>query len=455
MKEQTLTVESKEHKFGGFKSIFFSLLGIFLFLVPFTLGENNTIFISHVNKFISGNYKEIVVTTASAVAFLTIIFTGLGFVFKDYKSNLLNNLFVTTPFQAVLRIGGAIMILMLAFNKGPAIVLDEVTGTVIYDILLSLHITFLVGILLMPLLTTFGAVEFIGTLISPFMKKVFKVPGYAAVDALASFVGDGTVGIIVTDEQYKNGYYTQKEAALIASTFSIVGISFASVVAEELGFGSIFGFFYSSIFVTTVIIAIIFARLPFKKFKDEYCTKQAVVEEVEEGQSVLNLAVSRAKEKAGSADVVGAFTHSLKSVLSIYFTFLPIIMLVGTVGLIIAEKTSFFSLIATPIVPLLKVLGFDPATATAMAPALIVGFTDMYLPAIFIKGNASELARFVVGVVSFAQLIFLSETGMILVKSKIGFNFIDILKLFILRTILAIPIVLVIAKGLQAVGVLG
>ncbi|MDZ7834367.1 MAG: hypothetical protein U5K84_02600 [Alkalibacterium sp.] len=61
--------------------------------------------------------------------------------------------------------------------------------------------------------------------------------------------------------------------------------------------------------------------------------------------------------------------------------------------------------------------------AGQMAPASLAGFADMYLPALFISGATSEAARFFIGVLAFTQLVFMSETGMILVETKIGLEF--------------------------------
>lgn len=89
-----------------------------------------------------------------------------------------------------------------------------------------------------------------------------------------------------------------------------------------------------------------------------------------------------------------------------------------------------------------------------MAPAAVVGFADMYLPALFIGEAVSESARFFIGVLAFTQLVFMSETGMILVKSKIGLNFLDVIKVFVFRTILSIPLLFVITNLLVSAGVL-
>ncbi|MEG0515650.1 MAG: hypothetical protein RR523_08370, partial [Cetobacterium sp.] len=129
-------------------------------------------------------------------------------------------------------------------------------------------------------------------------------------------------------------------------------------------------------------------------------------------------------------------------------------MCVGSIGLVIAENTSFFNILSMPLMPILRGLGFTHEVASQMAPAMIVGFSDMYLPALFIENTTSEVARFIVGTLSFAQLIFLSETGMILVNSKMGFSILDVAKFFILRTAITFPVIYSIAMILVKFGIL-
>ena len=72
------------------------------------------------------------------------------------------------------------------------------------------------------------------------MRPLFKLPGRSAVDALTSWVGDGTIGVLLTSRQYEEGYYTKKEAAIIGSTFSVVSITFCIVVLDQVGLGNYF-----------------------------------------------------------------------------------------------------------------------------------------------------------------------------------------------------------------------
>ena len=81
---------------------------------------------------------------------------------------------------------------------------------------------FILAGLLLPLLLNFGLLELVGTLLTKVMRPLFGVPGRSAVNCVASWLGDGSVGILMTARQYEDKYYTQREAAIIGTTFSAV-----------------------------------------------------------------------------------------------------------------------------------------------------------------------------------------------------------------------------------------
>ena len=434
-----------------FKFLFYSILGVIAFLAPITIGGESSILMGHIKSIIIDGYIEQIRVLVIIASVTTVVGTIIGFIKKDFKNKYLKEFFICGPINGAARILGGIFFLMVHYGIGPAIILDPNTGGMMAnDLLPSLMVTFCVGVMLMPLLTAFGLVEFIGVLIAPFMRKVFKVPGYAAIDAIASFLG--TIGIVVTDEQYQKGYYTQREAVIIATSFSIVGISFAAVVSDLLKLSDRFIIFYATIAFSTVIAGIIIARLPLKKFKNEYYMGKNFAGE--EGSTSFVVAIKKATEVANKAKEIEILLDSIKKVGILYITFIPVIMFMGTLGLVIAEHTNIFNIIAMPLVPILKLFGFSKEIATVMAPAMIVGFSDMYLPSLLIEGVPSEMARFLIGTLSFAQLIFLSETGMILVASKIGFNFWDTLKFFVLRTVITFPVIFIIVRILYSMGIL-
>ncbi len=430
------------------KFIIPSLLGIALFLLPIPYKGQTTVMLGHINGIVKNHLTEGTLIYGAIASMATIVMSIIGSLLKPsfiMENKVLKSTFVTSPLSLLVRVAGAIMYMMVYFQVGPELLIGENTGgLVVNDFIGSLFVTFTVGNLILPFLLDFGLLEFLGNLAKPVMRKLFNVPGRSAVDAIASFVGDGTLGILVTDEQHAQGYYTKREATLIATCFSVVGIAFTAFVAGELGFSSRFPLFYGTIVFTSFAVALIMSRLPIiTKYPDEYM--EGVGKQLKEDDRKISVdeAFDIAVDKAQGADI-GAFTKMLPSIFNIHMTFIPVIVFVGTCGLMVAEATPIFSIIASPLVPVFEFLNIPDAKL--VAEASLVGFTDMYLPTIFIKGSEHEISRFIVGTLSFTQLIFMAETGSILLKTKMNFNFLEVLGFFLARTAISLPIIIIIAK---------
>lgn len=443
----TISMNQVENKSKA-KFIIPSLLGIALFLLPIPYKGQTTVMLGHINGIVKNHLTEGVLFYGVIASAATIVMSILGSVFNlsfITENKVLKSAFVTGPLSLLVRVAGAIMYMMVYFQVGPQLLIGGDTGgLVVNDFIGSLFVTFTVGNLILPFLLDFGLLEFLGNLLKPVMRKLFNVPGRSAVDAIASFVGDGTLGILVTDEQHAQGYYTKREATLIATCFSVVGIAFTAFVAGELGFSSRFPLFYGTIVFTSFTVALIMSRLPIiTKYPDEYM--EGVGKQLKEDDKKVSVdeAFDIAVDKAQGADI-GAFTKMLPSIFNIHMTFIPVIVFVGTCGLMVAEATPIFSIIASPLVPVFEFLNIPDAKL--VAEASLVGFTDMYLPTIFIKGSEYEISRFIVGTLSFTQLIFMAETGSILLKTKMNFNFLEVLGFFLARTAISLPIIIIIAK---------
>ena len=78
--------------------------------------------------------------------------------------------------------------------------------------------------------------------------------------------------------------------------------------------------------------------------------------------------------------------------------------------------------------------------AAEAAQTMVVGFADMFLPSILGAGIESDVTRFVIAVVSVSQLIYMSEVGGLILGTKIPLKFLDLVVLFILRTLISLPI---------------
>jgi len=61
------------------------------------------------------------------------------------------------------------------------------------------------------------------------------------------------------------------------------------------------------------------------------------------------------------------------------------------------------------------------------------------------SGIESELTRFVIAALSISQLIYMSEVGALILKSKIPLNLWELIIIFLLRTLVALPIITLMA----------
>lgn len=101
----------------------------------------------------------------------------------------------------------------------PIISEPEIGGQA-FSLAYSILVTIIVSGFFVTVIIESGLVEFVSFLIEPFMRKLFKIPGYAAVDCLSSFVSSASVGIYLTDGFYKEKKYTAKEAGIVATCFA-------------------------------------------------------------------------------------------------------------------------------------------------------------------------------------------------------------------------------------------
>ena len=251
------------------------------------------------------------------------------------------------------------------------------------------------------------------------------------------------VGVLITIQQYVSGHYTAREAAVIATNFSVVSVPFALLVAKTVGVDHRFLDYYLAVVVTGVITAIILPRIPpLSRFKDEpYDTLHPMRESQSAGDgSLFREAITLAAKRAESAlPLKQQFRVAAGHILDIWFGLVPAVIAVGGAGMILAEYTPILGWITAPIVPLLNLLNIPEAAAAA--PALFAGFLDMFLPALLASSIESELTRFVVGVLSVTQLIYMSEIGILMIKCEIPLRLHHLFILFLLRTLLGLLVV--------------
>lgn len=366
---------------------------------------------------------------------------------ETFSAKLLSIFVVSWPW-IVLHIMGAVFACLVFFKTGPEwIWAEETGGVVLYDLTTVILVIFLFASVLLPLLTDYGLMEFIGTLLRSFFRKAFRLPGRSAIDSLASWLGSGTVGVLITVQQYQAGFYALRETAIIATSFSVVSVAFCLVVAQFSGVDHMFPQFYLTVIVSGLVAAFITSRIPpLSLKKDTYFgpVGKQIHEEVPQDTSLVRWGVQQALQRAAKAPgPLGVIKKGALNTLDIWFGLLPSVMAIGTITLALAKRTLLFKYLSYPFIPFLKLLQIPEAAKAA--PAMVVGFADQFLPAILTEGIENELTRFVIAVMAVAQLIYMSEIGVLILKSKISLNLFDLFIIFVLRTIICLPIVALMA----------
>lgn len=422
-----------------------SVIGIFMFLVPLKIDGETTVPVAFLADVIINfiTLDTIILLTVAAIVLSALFSIIYSWILKD-SSGFMYDIFNTSNFWVVLRTIGAIFAVLAYAQVGPEMIISENTGGMILnDLQPTLFTVFIIAGFFLPLLLNYGFLEFVGTLFAKIMRPLFTLPGRSTVDNLASWVGDGTVGVILTSKQYEDGFYSKREASVIASTFSVVSITFTIVILDLIGLMHMFGPFYLTIIVSGIAAALIMPRIPpLSRIEDTYYNDGSELEEtIPQGHNPVSWGYKQAMDKAEkSPGPLLLIQEGVKTVFDTWFGVLPVVMAIGTLGTILAEYTPLFSWLGMPFVPLLNLIGIPEAQA--MSETIFIGFTDMFLPAILIESVQSDMTRFIVGAMSITQLIYLSEVGGVILGSKIPLGIGKLFVIFLLRTAITLPIII-------------
>ncbi|NMH66569.1 YjiH family protein [Shewanella sp. SHSM-M6] len=425
-----------------------SLIGLLLFMTPVSYQGAVTIPIAIISKALQnalGDYATLVVTCVVVATGLASLLTKIFRPKFVFNNEFLNGLLNISPLWFSIRCLGAVFILMTYLGLGPVAIHSASTGAlVLNDLLPVLLSVFIFAGMLLPLLLNFGLLELFGTLLTKVMRPVFNLPGRSAIDCMASWLGDGSVGILLTSKQFEGRFYTQREAAVIGTTFSAVSITFSLVVISQVKLGHMFVPFYLTVCLAGFAAAIIVPKLPPLSWKkDNYVdeTPRHVDDEViPAGHHVFSWGFDLALQKADRAGgIKQLLSEGIKTVVDMVFGIIPVVMAIGTVALVVAEYTPVFNYLGMPFIPLLELLQIPEATAASKT--IVVGFADMFIPSILAGSIESDMTRFVIAALSVTQLIYMSEVGALLLGSKIPVNFIELFVVFILRTLVTLPVI--------------
>ena len=429
-----------------------SLAGACLFLVPFVVDDAPTVLVAYLANLLTGaigdNARYVTCFIFITAAIVSTVFRFMPLQIAN-RTPFLKHVFRTGWVWYALTLVGGVSSALTVLGLGPDWMIGKDTGITAYvDVAIIIFCIVGIGCIFLPLLTEYGLMEFAGTLLRRPFQFLFGLPGRAAIDTLTSWVGSSSIAVVLTARQYETGYYTAREASVIATNFSVVSIPFVIFIAQVSGIPEFFVLLYASMIFIGVVCAVITPKLPpLSRVPDEY-ELQAGKRITDDGapsgrpiQTALDLAMTRASK---APNPFKAMSGGSKTAFDIAFAMMPAAMTIEFVCLIVYHHTSILQILTFPIMQLLSLMSVPEAAATA--PGIVIGLLDQFVPAVIASSIENKQASFILAGLSVTQLIFFAESALLIVRSKIPLSVLQLTMIFCVRTVIALPLLVVIAK---------
>lgn len=430
------------------KFLLTSAFGIFMFLIPVNLNGNSNTVVGLLSDWLKVVGAPVFPTLLTALLTFSTVMSLLERCLLAFQSRpTLRCRFGVKTYELVTKVAGCVIAWMLLLGVGPSFILSQDTGVMMMGLGTTLIAISVSLSYILPFLTNTGIMEFIGVLTQSVVQPLFKVPGYASLDLITSWFGASSAAVIMTRKKYQIGYYTKKEAAIIMTNFSLVSVPFCLVIAQMLGIAAYFPVFYLTICVLGVILAVILPRIyPINRIPQEYYENHPKImnQSVPEGISKFRWALHQGCNAAREFEGRKIFAMGTDVMLGILLNLLPIVIAWGTAALIIVKYTPLLRWLSWPVGWCLNLAGVEEAFSAA--PATLAGFVDMFIPALLAVPIESMKTRFIIGVLSLIQIIYLTEVGAVIMQSKININLFHLAVIFLERTVISLPIIVIVSN---------
>ena len=407
-----------------------SLLGILIFFVPVTLAGRTTIPLDHMvtgARYLLGGldgWYALALIIAGAIYPLV---TG------NWRRSVTDRVFT------VLKLLGVVAAVMALSGWGPALLhTPDMLPFLFGKLVIPVGLIVPIGAIFLALLISYGLLELIGILLQPIMRPIWRTPGKSAIDAVASFVGSYSIGLLITNRVYQAGQYSAREAAIIATGFSTVSATFMIIVAKTLDLMAVWNlYFWLTLLITFAVTAITVRLPPLARMDDEKSDDEP---EVPRGRRLVTAWRAGLDAAHHAPSLMRSVALNFKEGLLMAISILPSIMSVGLIGLLLAKYTPVFDWLGLVFYPVTALWGLDEAMALAQAAS--AGLAEMFLPAL-LMGEADFVARFATGVVSVSSVLFFSASIPCILSTTIPLSVGRIVVVWFLRTalglLLAVP----------------
>ena len=375
--------------------IVFSIIGLVMFFVPFTIGEKSTILFDHGATYLVNQQH----TLSVILLFMLMIFgVSKPFIDGSWRKN------ITHKILTVFKVLGLVLAVMYVSGNAPDFMMEKDMLPFLFE-KLALPVGMIVplGALILAFLVGFGLLEMVGVLMQPIMQPIWRTPGASAIDAVASFVGSYSIGLLITNRVYLQKQYSAREAIIIATGFSTVSAAFMVIVAKTLGLMELWNLFFWSTLVITFIVTAITARIPpISRFDNEIDRPNLDYKRGTRLKAAYELGLSTSRR---ASDLKQILWSNFRDGLTMAAAIVPSIIAVGLTGLLLAKYTPVFDALGLLLYPFTWLGGLpEPLVA---AKGMSAGLAEMFLPALLLS-EADMLTRYVAGVISISSVLFFS-----------------------------------------------
>lgn len=374
-----------------------SALGILIFFIPVTIGGRSTILLDHM---VTGA-RELMGDAAGLYALVLIV---AGAAYPLWKGSWRRSL--TERIFTVLKLAGVAVAIMALTGWGPALLHEPDMLPFLFNrLVIPVGLIVPIGAVFLALLISYGLLELIGVLLQPVMRPIWRTPGRSAIDAVASFVGSYSIGLLITNRVYQAGQYSAREAAIIATGFSTVSATFMIIVARTLDLMSVWNLYFWLTLAITFIVTAVTVRLPPLSRIDNARTDGEP--DAIPGKRLATAWRTGLEVAEKAPGLHRSVALNVREGLLMAISILPSIMSVGLLGLLAAKYTPLFEWLGLLFYPFVAIWGLEDGMALAQASA--AGLAEMFLPAL-LMAEAEFVARFAAGVVSVSAVLFFSAS---------------------------------------------
>ena len=426
-------------------------------VMGYTVAATSTIPINHLTNFLrallwSGDLKVMpyIVLAISAYGLADLIIRR-----KKHFGNTLGVVF------SIIKCIGVVFIIFAVFKIGPGFmhephemlaaksVVDgvevftprSISAFVLNGVLITISISIPLAAVFLPFLLNYGLVEFVGVLVRPIMRPLFRLPGRSAVIMLTAVLGNFSVAHIAVDEEYHRGQMTEREAMAICTGFCSSSVAFMLVLANNSGISDRWNAYFWSCFLMILIITVIGVRIPpISRVRNGYLEGITPQPESIYKDNLLKNAFREAMDVSEAADnPAKTISHILKATALVLAA---IIMGAGfstSAGMLLYMYTPIFEWLGVIFRPIMWLVQIPSHEVNIAATGAAFSLLEVTIPSMLVmSGEWSLHVRYMMAVVPITSVIFLGSYVPSLISTNLPVKFWHLMVVWVERMILSV-----------------